>query len=100
MEPEIRVVERSSSPVTALIAFGVGAAMMYFFDPVSGRRRRALVRDQLVHARTQIADTAQAKAKHLRNVAQGAAAEARSAVERTRDKVEDQLQPASPQPRV
>ena len=100
MQPEIRVVERSSSPMTALIAFGVGAAMMYFFDPVSGRRRRALVRDQLVHAQKQIADTAQAKAKHLRNLAQGTVAEARGAVERTRDTVEEQLQPASPQPRV
>jgi hypothetical protein len=34
-----------------LITFGLGALTMYFLDPVQGRRRRALLRDQYVHAR-------------------------------------------------
>jgi hypothetical protein len=34
-----------------LIAFGAGAAAMYLLDPEQGRRRRALLRAQLVHAR-------------------------------------------------
>lgn len=31
-------------------SLGLGAALMYFFDPDRGRRRRALLRDQLSHA--------------------------------------------------
>jgi hypothetical protein len=37
-------------PLTLLKGAGLGAGMMYFFDPVAGNRRRALVRDQFVHA--------------------------------------------------
>ncbi|HET6629896.1 MAG TPA: SRPBCC family protein [Woeseiaceae bacterium] len=33
-----------------LFSTGLGAAAMYYFDPARGRYRRALVRDQLVHA--------------------------------------------------
>jgi hypothetical protein len=65
-----------------MAAFGVGAALMYFFDPVSGRRRRALLRDQLVHARHEIGDYAEGTSKDLRNRAYGLVAEARSLVER------------------
>ena len=32
-----------------LFMIGMGAALMYFFDPQNGRRRRALARDQYVH---------------------------------------------------
>jgi hypothetical protein len=38
------------NPLTLLKGLGLGAGMMYFFDPISGNRRRALVRDQLNHA--------------------------------------------------
>jgi hypothetical protein len=65
-----------------MAAFGVGAALAYFFDPVSGRRRRALLRDQLVHARHEVGDYAEDKAKDLRNRAYGLVAEARGMVER------------------
>jgi hypothetical protein len=34
---------------TVLTGFGIGASLMYFLDPERGRRRRALVRDQLAH---------------------------------------------------
>jgi hypothetical protein len=63
-------------------AFGLGALCMYFFDPVSGKRRRALARDQLVHARHEIGDYAEGTTKDLRNRAYGLVAEARSLVER------------------
>src|SRR5687768_15966926 len=33
-----------------LTGLGVGAGLMYFLDPDRGRRRRALVRDQVVHS--------------------------------------------------
>jgi hypothetical protein len=38
------------NPLTLLKGLGLGAGMMYFFDPISGNRRRALVRDQVNHA--------------------------------------------------
>jgi hypothetical protein len=68
--------------VRVLGAFAIGALALYFFDPVSGRRRRALLRDQLVHARHQIGDYAEGTAKDLRNRAQGVVAEARGRIER------------------
>lgn len=40
------------NPLTLLKGLGLGAGMMYFFDPIAGNRRRALVRDQLIHACT------------------------------------------------
>ena len=63
-------------------AFGIGALAMYFFDPVSGNRRRALLRDQLVHARHEVGDYTEGTAKDLRNRAQGLVAEAKGLVER------------------
>jgi hypothetical protein len=38
------------NPLMLLKGLGLGAGMMYFFDPISGNRRRALVRDQINHA--------------------------------------------------
>lgn len=38
------------NPLTLLKGLGLGAGMMYFFDPISGNRRRSLVRDQINHA--------------------------------------------------
>jgi hypothetical protein len=63
-------------------ALGIGALAMYFYDPVSGKRRRALLRDQLVHARHEIGDYAEGATKDLRNRAYGLVAEARGVVER------------------
>ena len=57
--------------VRVLGAFAIGALAVYFFDPVSGKRRRALVRDH-----------AEGTAKDVRNRAYGVAAEARGIVER------------------
>ena len=68
--------------VRVLGAFGIGALVMYFFDPVSGNRRRALLRDQMVHARHEIGEYAEGTAKDLRNRAYGMVAEARGLVER------------------
>jgi uncharacterized membrane protein len=36
--------------LAALGGLGLGAGLMFMFDPVRGRRRRALLRDQVVHA--------------------------------------------------
>ena len=40
---------------------GVGALAMYYFDPVSGRRRREQLRVQLAHAKHQVRDYAEDK---------------------------------------
>lgn len=54
----------------------VGAGLMYLLDPDQGRRRRALVRDQMVHARHELEETTAARARHLANRGRGAAIEA------------------------
>ena len=54
-----------------IAAFGSGALAMYYLDPVSGKRRRALARDKVAHYR-----------KEARHRASGAVAEARTAVRR------------------
>ena len=69
-----------------LTALGLGALAMYYFDPVSGNRRRALLRDKLVHYRKEAREYAGGTYKDLRNRAHGAVAEARSAIERRASK--------------
>lgn len=64
-----------------LLAFALGASLMYVLDPQRGRRRRALVRDQVVHGGHIIEDTGKrvvGVSRDLRNRARGAAAEIRS----------------------
>lgn len=58
------------------VACGAGAA--YLFDPDRGRRRRALLRDRLAHARHEIEMTARSGIRHARNRAVGLAHEATS----------------------
>ena len=65
-----------------IAALGIGALAMYYFDPVSGKRRRALLRDQLAYARQEAGGYARGTLKHARSRAQGVVAEARSAIER------------------
>ena len=60
---------------------GVGALCMYYFDPVSGRRRRELLRDRLAHAKREIDDYAEGKSRDLRHRAEGIGAETRSMME-------------------
>jgi len=60
----------------------VGGALMYLLDPDRGRRRRALVRDQIESFRRRAADAVEATARDARNRAYGLAAEARAALER------------------
>ena len=57
---------------------GLGAGLMYFFDPQMGRRRRALVRDQAVRLGNDAADALRDRTRDLGNRAYGLACEARS----------------------
>lgn len=60
---------------------GLGAGLMYFFDPDLGHRRRALLRDQVVHLMHEIDHGAEASLDDFSNRLEGAAAEARSMTE-------------------
>ena len=57
---------------------GIGALLMYLFDPDRGRGRRARLSDQLTSKVNRLSETAEAKARHLRNRAQGVIHEVRS----------------------
>jgi gas vesicle protein len=48
-----------------------GAALMYLFDPERGRGRRARLSDQLASKANRLGDRAEARARDLRNRAQG-----------------------------
>ena len=60
-----------------LTSIGVGAGLMYFLDPVQGRRRRALVRDKCVSSLAQSGALLDKAARDLGHRAWGRAAEAR-----------------------
>jgi hyperosmotically inducible periplasmic protein len=62
---------RRSSAIPSAGAIALGAAAMYWLDPVSGRRRRALALDQMQKAWTYGRELADKKSRHLRNRAQG-----------------------------
>jgi uncharacterized membrane protein len=70
-------------------AAGAGAALMYLFDPQSGRRRRHLVNDQLVHAGHVASDTIGTTRRDLANRARGAGASVRRRV--ARDRADDRV---------
>jgi hypothetical protein len=68
-------------PGIALLAgFGGGLALMYFYDPEEGRRRRALLRDKLTKWTRIGRQTAEGTAKDVRNRTVGVMHEARKAV--------------------
>lgn len=66
--------------ITILGGLGVGAALMYFFDPNGGRRRRALVRDKAVGISNDVRDSIGSKSRDLRNRAKGLVHEAKSLI--------------------
>jgi hypothetical protein len=59
---------------------GIGAAIMYLFDPQGGNRRRTLIRDKAIKFNRQTRESIEAKAKDLSNRAKGAVHELKSAV--------------------
>ena len=63
-----------------LTGAALGAAVMYIFDPDKGRRRRALLRDQLVSGVNHLDDAVEVIARDLAHRTQGLLAEARSAI--------------------
>lgn len=60
----------------------VGAGIMYLLDPDGGRRRRALLRDQLVSAAHRTGDAVDATSRDVTNRARGVVAELRGRLRR------------------
>jgi hypothetical protein len=52
--------ESGGNALAILFSLGLGAALMYFFDPDSGRRRRDLVRDKFAQGRGKLQDATEA----------------------------------------
>ena len=71
--------DAGSAVRTGLRALVTGAVAMYFFDPEAGRRRRALVRDQLVRWARKGRDEVETNVRDVANRARGVAAVARRA---------------------
>ncbi|MGH7575614.1 MAG: BON domain-containing protein [Longimicrobiales bacterium] len=68
-------------PVQLLVGMAIGAGLMYAFDPDRGRRRRALVKDTVVHGRAELRDlrqAADARMRDARNRIEGVMAEAQA----------------------
>lgn len=64
--------------VRLAVAFAAGAIAMYYLDPNTGRRRRALMRDQGVAARHDLERYARARSKRAVDRLRGAAAKTRA----------------------
>lgn len=65
------------------LAFGavVGAAVLFIFDPISGRRRRARLIDKGLHYKKLVLKTIDRKQRHWKNRLQGLSAHVDSASE-------------------
>jgi uncharacterized membrane protein len=63
----------------------IGAGLMYYLDPDRGRRRRAIVRDQVVHYGHRADRAMDTAARDIRNRAVGMASEARGRIRGTED---------------
>ena len=70
-----------------LLGAGIGAGVMYVFDPRQGRRRRALARDKVVSALTRSERAIGATARDMANRARGVVAETRGGLARGRPDV-------------
>ena len=78
-----------SSVARAVVGAAFGAAAMYWLDPVTGRRRRALLRDSLSSAAADLGDAAGVAGRDLSHRAQGLGAQMRSAF--TADEAPDEV---------
>ncbi|MEW5851686.1 MAG: BON domain-containing protein [Myxococcota bacterium] len=59
------------APAMFLGAVALGTELMFWLDPLSGRRRRALTRDKMVHAAHEIREGAQVTAMDVSNRSRG-----------------------------
>jgi len=66
---------------TLLKTAGLGAGLMYFFDPDRGRQRRAWLEDKLKHMTNELIDGVDSTMRDLSNRIQGMTSEFSSAIE-------------------
>ncbi|MGH9768472.1 MAG: SRPBCC family protein [Blastocatellia bacterium] len=66
---------RIDSGINSLGYLGLGAGLMYFFDPDRGRRRRALMRDRMAHTVNVLGAATSTTARDLSHRASGILAE-------------------------
>lgn len=84
--------ERFEHTLTLLSGMLIGATIMYAFDEHRGAKRRAFVRDKLVHAGHLLGHTINKHGRDLLNRAGGQLAELRSSLrDRSSDISDDQL---------
>jgi osmotically-inducible protein OsmY len=74
---------------TGIGSLGVGAALMYLFDPECGKRRRALLRDKAFHVAHSTGEKMDVKSRDAANRLHGLLARTKSLV--TRERVPDTL---------
>ena len=84
--------------IALLGGFSAGLALMYFFDPERGQRRRTLLRDQVIKLTRIGRDKAADTAKELRNRTVGVMAETRKAVSGAASDASDALEPLEGEP--
>jgi len=72
-----------------LLGAAIGAGIMYLLDPDGGRRRRALLRDQIVSASHRTSDAVGATSRDVTNRARGVVAELRGRLRR--EQVDDDV---------
>jgi Putative phospholipid-binding domain. len=75
--------------MSTLVALGIGAVLMYLFDPDSGRCRRARLRDKLTSTVNKMRKSIRATSKDLGNRASGVVAEVESSL--SQDKPTDEV---------
>lgn len=64
-----------SKLTTLLTSIGIGAGLMYFYDPRQGNRRRAMLRDQVISIKNRADDSIDVGVRDLRNRTRGILAE-------------------------
>jgi hypothetical protein len=74
---------------TVVKGAALGVLTMYLFDPSTGRRRRALVRDRLIRLRKPAKEAIRVTARDLKNRTLGTVAEGRAAL--FEDRVDDSV---------
>jgi osmotically-inducible protein OsmY len=72
---------------TGVGGLGVGAALMYLFDPERGNRRRALLRDKVIHVAHSAGEKVDVKSRDAANRLHGLMARTKSVL--TRERVPD-----------
>jgi len=75
--------------LSLLSAAGIGAGLMYLFDPSRGKRRRALLANKITHAGKVASNTTVRTGRDIRNRVQGLVAEVQSLLQTT--EVSDQV---------